>query len=345
MNPFPLMIDSGAFSVWKQGVTIDLNAYIAFCLDLLDRHPYVVCVNLDVINDGAASYRNWKIMREAGVPALPVYHPASDEKWLRLYLRETDHVGLGGLVGKPRNRLRPYLDRVWTTYLTTAIKGSTTRMPTAKVHGMGLTSFQLMTRYPWHSVDSTSWIRTGMYGNVLQPRRRNGAWDYSAPPILVAFSDRSPGLKVRGDHYENMSPTERAVLLRYLDERGFWLGFSASMPGSTDRAELMGVSTWCWPRMQLCLEFYASFIGLLPWPRPLAPRAPHLLARARQHIDSKKRTIFYTSGSGWEPESYVRQHRDRMPHVGFLFSYYELATRASGGETKRLNDVLTEGEA
>ena len=33
-----------------------------------------------------------------------------------------------------------------------------------KVHGFGMTNPNLMQRYPWYSVDLSSWLKTGMYG-------------------------------------------------------------------------------------------------------------------------------------------------------------------------------------
>ena len=42
-----IMIDSGAFSVWNKGTTIDLDDYIIYCLKYINSINYVV--NLDVI--------------------------------------------------------------------------------------------------------------------------------------------------------------------------------------------------------------------------------------------------------------------------------------------------------
>jgi len=68
----PVMIDSGAFSAFKIGAKIDIDAYIDFCKGF-DGHPNVWgCVMLDVIGDWDASRRNLDYMLEAGVTPMPV---------------------------------------------------------------------------------------------------------------------------------------------------------------------------------------------------------------------------------------------------------------------------------
>lgn len=312
-DPYPLMIDSGAFSVWRRGVTINIQEYIAYCLDLQSRHPHVICVNLDVIGDGKGSYQNWRIMEEAGVKTLPVFHPNSDPVWLKKYLDKTDHIGLGAMGLRPV-KLKPYLDRVWKEFLT----DPKTRLPTVKVHGMAITTFHLMARYPWYSVDSTSWAKVGGFGDILVPRPQGHRWDYSRPPRKFAFSTLSPRVKERGRHFSTLSPIERGILLRYLKETGFILGFETKQD---PLVRLVGVATKSWERKKVCLEFFASFTGHLPYPRTLLHKGEN---KWWNHQDEGPTTIFYASGGGLKPETYIENHRDRHPHVGFLFSYFDM---------------------
>jgi hypothetical protein len=56
---------------------------------------------------------------------------------------------------------RLWLDEVFAHYLTFA------GAPIIKVHGFGMTTFELMARYPWYSVDSSSWLMGGRNGTAL----------------------------------------------------------------------------------------------------------------------------------------------------------------------------------
>lgn len=260
---FPLMIDSGAYSAWSRKQEVDLDAYLAFCHEVKATHPHAIFVNLDVIGDGKGSYRNWKIMRREGIEALPVYHVTTDEQWLRKYLGHTDHVGLGAIATLSEAQRSLALDRVWEDYLI----DPATRMPRVKVHGMGITAWSLMRRYPWYSVDSTGWIQVGMFGHALVARRKNGQWDYTGQPLKVGFSTKGGGREERGKHFDNMTPAERTTLLHYLKENGFILGFE--VPCSDGGiVRLRGVKTWHGKRCELSLLYYARFLASMPWPRP-----------------------------------------------------------------------------
>ena len=135
-----LCIDSGAYSAFTKGKVIDVDEYIQYLHNLLDTYPDydIVYVNLDVIGDGAGSYKNWKIMREAGLTPMPIYHATTDIKWLKRYLKITDHIGLGAISNMSSAKRTWALDRLWDDYLT-----DDEGMPEVKVHGMGITSFPL----------------------------------------------------------------------------------------------------------------------------------------------------------------------------------------------------------
>lgn len=273
----PVMIDSGAYSVSRKGLTINLDEYIAFCVDMQKRVPHAVFVNLDVIGDGAQSYANWRTMRRAGLKPLPVYHVNTEEKWLQKYLDHTDYVAIGAVANKGSVK-RVSLDRIWERYLI-----DRERKPIAKVHAMGITSFPLLLRYPWFSVDSLTWTVIAMYGHIFQPRRRGGQWDYSGRPLKIAFTEHSKDKSKKGYHYESMTPHGKKVLQRYLRERGFVLGRSEPRYGllNNRRVRLIGEDKILEPgvsnnypdRMYLTVDYYVEFLKRAPWPRPFLPKS------------------------------------------------------------------------
>ena len=77
-----VFLDSGAFSAWTRGVEIDIQKYIEFIKQ--NQDVITVYANLDVISPGRFSMgtkesaeltlRNQKIMEQAGLSPLPVFH-------------------------------------------------------------------------------------------------------------------------------------------------------------------------------------------------------------------------------------------------------------------------------
>lgn len=225
-----LFLDSGAFSAKSQKVTIDIQDYIAF----IKEHEDVIDVyaNLDVIGDPAATWKNQMIMEEAGLSPLPVFHQGSPEKYLKRYIDRYEYVALGGMVGVA-NKLSEYLDRIFSTFIC-----HPDGTPKVKVHGFGLTILKMMLRYPWYSVDSTSWVVTGRLGSIYTPQFKGGNWIYDENSWKVGVSSRSPSSPegeivtedraspADPDHIDHMSPLKQKVILDYLHDKGYRVGKS-----------------------------------------------------------------------------------------------------------------------
>lgn len=220
-NQVNIFLDSGAFSAWSKGVEIDIQEYIKF---IKEHKQYLeVYANLDVIGDAEKTLQNQKIMEEAGLNPLPCFHVGEDFKYLRYYVEKYDYIALGGLVGKDHNQKEKasWLDQIFGEVICDA-KG----FPKIKVHGYGLTSLRFMLRYPWYSVDSTSWVVTGRLGAIYVPQSRSGVWEYLKESWKVDISTRSPSKKQVGTHIENFTSSQRKVILRYIEEKGYKLGKS-----------------------------------------------------------------------------------------------------------------------
>lgn len=141
-----IFLDSGAFSMFTQGVTVDLKQYAQYIMDNADIIE--IASSLDVIGRGseAASYNNLKALENFGVKVMPVHHARDDDKWLLRYMDEGyDHIFLGGMVPEGKPYLFEWLDHIWSKYLLG--KDGT---PKVKIHGFGLTSTDMMFRYPWY---------------------------------------------------------------------------------------------------------------------------------------------------------------------------------------------------
>lgn len=146
-----ILIDSGAFSASTIGAKIDINEYCSFLQMVKDKVDGYV--NLDAIGDAKKSQENQKFMEKQGLEPIPVYHSGEDLKYLDDYCGSYDYIGLGGVVGT-KNTDR-WLEVIFNKY------------PTKKFHGFGITSPLLLKKYPFYSVDSTSWCQTAGLGMVL----------------------------------------------------------------------------------------------------------------------------------------------------------------------------------
>jgi len=83
-----------------------------------------------------------------------------------------------------------------------------------------------MLRYPWYSVDSTSWVLTGRFGAVFVPHIQQGKWVYDENSWKVNVSNQSPSQKEEGRHFSTFAPAEKDVILQYFHDKGFVIGKS-----------------------------------------------------------------------------------------------------------------------
>jgi len=189
-NKVELFLDSGAFSAKSQGVEINIQEYIKF----IKTHEDVIDIyaNLDVIGDAKASWKNQLLMEKEGLKPLPVFHFGEEESYLKTLIDKYEYIAVGGMVKS--GDLKSFLDRIFTHFIC-----GKDGLPKVKVHGFGLTSLPLMLRYPWYSVDSTSWVVTGRMGSIYIPRYKGGQWIYDENSWKIAVSNRSPNTKEAGN--------------------------------------------------------------------------------------------------------------------------------------------------
>lgn len=204
-----VFLDSGAFSAYTLGVSIDLPTYCDYIkrnMDLWRVEDGVVMASvLDGIGDPLQTYRNQLQMEALGAKPLPCFHAGEDERYLEHYVKNYEYITLGGMVGSSTKQLCIWLDRMWERYLT---DGS--GRPRLKVHGFGITAIPIMERYPWYSVDSSSWIQSAAFGSIITPQ-----WG----PLSV--SEKSPSRHDAGQHATTLSAIEQDYVLQMLESQGF----------------------------------------------------------------------------------------------------------------------------
>jgi hypothetical protein len=139
-------LDSGAFSAYNSGATIDLGQYIDKCRHLLANDPQCTEVfALDVIGDWRAGLRNTERMWEAGIPAIPTYHISEPEHVLKHLAATYPKIAIGGGVGLHLTKKKAWVAQVFA------------RVWPKPIHGLGMGSAQLAMGFPFHSMDATNW--------------------------------------------------------------------------------------------------------------------------------------------------------------------------------------------
>lgn len=226
-DQFRFFLDSGAYSAWSRGTVIDLDEYCAFIKANIEHIE--VYASLDVIpgqpgrsasiaeREMAAelSWSNFLYMRDEGLDPIPVYHYGEPDRFLdRMLEYGCQYIGIGGLVSVPSRMRRHWLDRVFTRLTDDA------GMPIVKTHGFGMTAIPLVFRYPWYSIDSTTWIKITANGAVYLPQWRGGKFVFDEIPEIVSVSTGNPKQAEDGKHYNSMAPAMRDHFQRWLEECG-----------------------------------------------------------------------------------------------------------------------------
>jgi len=154
----PLFLDSGAFSAMTLGAKIDIDEYIEFCRRHGDK--FEVIASLDVIGDWKKTKINHDKMRQAGINSIPTFHVREPFDFLCELLESNDYIALG-VAGMQRRR------RAIIAWLTKCFKLRKEIRPDCRFHGFALTSSQIIRFFPWHSIDSSTWINARRFGNII----------------------------------------------------------------------------------------------------------------------------------------------------------------------------------
>lgn len=179
--PDRLMVDSGAYTAWTMGTTVDLQQYADWCKQVQQRYGKTLrCVNLDVIPGEAGrtsttsekkaamvgSLHNANALRSHGINVAEVFH--QDESWE--YLHDLlDHMPDDGVLCiSPRNDVAVSHKLTWQRNVLREILRRRTVKTLPRMHGLAVTSRKMMEEFPYYSVDSSTWnspVRFGTYVN------------------------------------------------------------------------------------------------------------------------------------------------------------------------------------
>lgn len=138
-----LQIDSGAFSVFQSGKTIDINKFI----QVAKQNKSAEIFSLDEIGNWQQSQANTLKIWASGVPAMPVFHVGEPISYLNWCVENTPCNKIA-IACKGTGRLewaQLVFKHVWDRY------------DGIKVHGLAMASEKFVKALPFDSVDASSW--------------------------------------------------------------------------------------------------------------------------------------------------------------------------------------------
>lgn len=182
--PCKLVVDSGAYSMWSRGKEFNIDEYINFLNsnDVIEQAFWVA--EADVIpgkmgvdpteeERAAAPEKSWQnylyMIERVKWPkkVVPIFHQGEDFKHLKRMLeykfQDGDHIPYIGI--SPRNDVHVNEKMKWYENVWKIIKESSN--PDVLTHNFGMTTISLMEQYPSMSSDSTSWVRSASFGNIM----------------------------------------------------------------------------------------------------------------------------------------------------------------------------------
>lgn len=189
------LLDSGAFTFMSNKKQIDWNSYVENYIKFINKYDIKNFFELDV--DNILGYAKVKEIRkrienETGKKVIPVWHRSRGKSEFIKMCEEYDYVAIGGIVSK---EIVPAEYKYFPWFIKTAHAHG------AKIHGLGFTSTPNLKSLKFDSVDSTTWLNGGRYGNIC--RLQNNT--------------------IVQDHYKNMKCVRQDELM--LHNYNIWIKF------------------------------------------------------------------------------------------------------------------------
>lgn len=174
--PFSLTLDSGAFTAWNSGKSVDIAEYADWVLKWQAIAPDVRAVNLDVIPGEAGrtstaeerkkgmaqSVKNADYLRDKGIRIEEVFHQDEPFEFLDLLVSRLPKGDV--LCISPRNDVSKKQKLAWLNNVLVHLVKTVGKDNLPKMHGLAVTSKDLMLAFPFYSVDSSTYSNPARFG-------------------------------------------------------------------------------------------------------------------------------------------------------------------------------------
>lgn len=147
--------DNGAFSAWKQGITVDWSDYIELVREW-HRHPCFDWAIIPDVIDGAADDNDDLLDQwPCELPGVPVWHLHEPLARLERLTFEYKRVALGSSGRWPDPGRDDWWDRMDEAMAVVCEQGR----PRCRLHGLRMLDPEIFSRLPLASADSTNAVR------------------------------------------------------------------------------------------------------------------------------------------------------------------------------------------
>lgn len=153
---YRMIVDSGAFSVYNAGHTVDIDAYCEFIKDMRASFTKLVDLNfvqLDVIFNEEETVKNYEYQTSLGLDVCPVYTRGGSVERLDYLLEQDKYIFVGGVQRGKGNK----------NFAKMVLEKSQGK----KVHYLAFVKPDYVNHYKPYSVDSSSWLAAARYGECL----------------------------------------------------------------------------------------------------------------------------------------------------------------------------------
>lgn len=253
-----LLIDSGAHSAHTKGIELDLEEYIGFVNDNIDKMTLYVQVDKipgtyrkpktqqDWLEAPKLSWENYLYMREKSKDPsklVPVFHQGEDFKWLKNLCDYTfsdgSHIPYIGLSPRGDVSLKAKYD--FCAECFSVIQRSSN--PTVKTHAFGATSLEMLEKLPFTSADSTTWVLVSAFGQVWMPNCISG--DINGVGIKLGVSEENRSHPTATQTYWEQTPEIKKRLDDYFESVGTNIEELSKSHSARALASAKYVQNWC----------------------------------------------------------------------------------------------------
>ena len=155
------LLDSGAFTFMNNFKgEVNWDEYIEKYANFINKYDikYFFELDIDVVVGikEVERLRN-KLEKLTNKKCIPVWHKIRGLEYWKKMTKKYDYVAIGGIVIK---EIKPQDYKYFKPLLEIAKKNN------CKVHGLGFTNLRTLHKYHFYSVDSTSWLSGGRFGQL-----------------------------------------------------------------------------------------------------------------------------------------------------------------------------------
>lgn len=161
------LLDSGAFTYRQKAKTMSLqsfDSYVDKYIEFINTYNVKHFFEMDIDNivglEKVEEYRA-RIERRTGKQSIPVWHSNRGWQYFVDMCKEYSYVSIGGIAKNPNGKK---LEKIFPYFIEHAHKNC------VEMHGLGYTDIKNLKKYPFDSVDSTSWSSGSRYGITFELR-------------------------------------------------------------------------------------------------------------------------------------------------------------------------------